>query len=506
LIKKHSLLFKLVFLFLFTCSVQYAKVVEIVFLQLNDVYEITPLEGGKYGGLARVAELRKQLLQQNRNTFTILSGDFISPSALGTADFEGSRINGAQMVDVLNSLGLDYVTFGNHEFDYKFDVLMDRMNESKFRWFSSNVYYVTNESKIGFIKNNEQIPQYIIMKIPVSGKNILRVGMIALCLETNRQPYVYYENPIDAGKRVYSNIKDSIDFLIAMTHLSIQQDKELASAMPEIKFIMGGHEHNNMYVKQDETIIAKADANAKTVYIHHLLFDTKKKSLSIKSELKTIDTTIKDDMATSEVVEKWVNRAFSGFRSKGFEPNDIVTTLKEPLDGLEISNRFHETNLGKLIADAMLSVSKNSDAAIFNSGSIRVDDKLMGEVSQYDIIRTLPFGGKIIEIELKGSLLLKILNTSLTNKGSGGFLQYDGIQYDSALSIWYFKGNNINENDTYKIAISDFLLTGMEQNMTFLKKDNPDILRVTEPQAGDKTDLRNDIRLAVIKYLKENYK
>ncbi|RPI19590.1 MAG: bifunctional metallophosphatase/5'-nucleotidase [Ignavibacteriae bacterium] len=501
--KRAALLYKLTFLFLFTCSIQYAKVVDIVFLHMNDVYEITPLEGGKYGGLSRVAELRKQLLKQNPNTYTVLPGDFISPSALGTAEFEGKRINGAQMIDVLNTLGLDFAMFGNHEFDYKYEVLQDRMDESKFEWISSNVYHDQNGLRQSFRRIDHPIPQYVILKIPSSGKKMVRVGMIALCIDVNKQPYVYYENSVDAGKRIYSEIKDSIDFLIAMTHLTIQQDKELAAAMPEIKFIMGGHEHFNMYVTQDETIIAKADANAKSVYVHHLLYDTKRKKLKIESELKTIDTAIKNDGATSETVNKWVDRAFSGFRSKGFEPNEIVTTLNEPLDGLEINNRFYETNLGKVIGEAMYSVSRNSTAAIFNSGSVRIDDNLMGEISQYDIIRTLPFGGKIIEIEVTGELLLKILNTGIANRGSRGFLQYYGIQYDSSSVSWGFNGHGIIETDTYNIAVSDYLLTGMEQNMSFLKRDNPGILKILEPQADDKSDLRNDIRLALIKYLKE---
>ena len=54
------------------------------FLQMNDVYELKPLGGGKKGGLARVATIRKLLLQENPNTITIMSGDVVSPSALGT--------------------------------------------------------------------------------------------------------------------------------------------------------------------------------------------------------------------------------------------------------------------------------------------------------------------------------------------------------------------------------------------------------------------------------------
>jgi hypothetical protein len=53
------------------------------FLQMNDVYELIPLGGGKKGGLARVATIRKLLLQENPNTITFLAGDVVSPSALG---------------------------------------------------------------------------------------------------------------------------------------------------------------------------------------------------------------------------------------------------------------------------------------------------------------------------------------------------------------------------------------------------------------------------------------
>jgi len=57
--------------------------VQWTFLQMNDVYELIPLGGGKKGGLARVATIRRLLLQENPNTITILSGDVVSPSALG---------------------------------------------------------------------------------------------------------------------------------------------------------------------------------------------------------------------------------------------------------------------------------------------------------------------------------------------------------------------------------------------------------------------------------------
>ena len=43
----------------------------------------------------------------------------------------------------------------------------------------------------------------------------------------------------------------------------------------------------------------------------------------------------------------------------------------------------------------------------------------------------------------------------------------------------------------------------MEQNFGYLTKDNPAIIKITEPDASDKNDLGNDIRFAVINYLEK---
>lgn len=131
--------------------------IHVTILHFNDIYEITPVSGGKEGGIARVATLRKQLLARNPNTITTLGGDLFSPSAIGTAQFEGDRLAGRQMVDVLNHLQLDYATFGNHEFDVKESQFNQRMQEAKFTWVSSNVFAADGQPYAG-VKQNLVIP------------------------------------------------------------------------------------------------------------------------------------------------------------------------------------------------------------------------------------------------------------------------------------------------------------------------------------------------------------
>jgi len=489
-------------LWFFVSTFLFCQQTEVVFLQLNDVYEIAPLEGGKAGGLSRVATIRKDLLKQYPYVYTILSGDFISPSALGTSEYEGKRINGRQMVDVLNHLGLDYVTFGNHEFDYKYEELQYRIDESKFEWISSNVNHNRNGNLASFVRADHDIPRYIILKIQGYKINsIIRLGIIGLCIDANKQDYVAYDDYLESAKKYYSEIKDSIDYLIGITHLSIEQDKKLALEFPYFRLIMGGHEHENMFHKVGETIISKADANAKSVYIHRLVFDNNNKLVDIISDLKKVDATITEDTDVKSVVDEWVSRAFNGFIARGFDPNVVVSNFNEPVDGREQIVRDELCALGYLIATSMLQASPGSVCAVFNSGAIRIDDVLLGEITQYDIIRVMPFGGKILQVELKGELLKKIMDTGRSNKGNGGFLQFAGIEMTS--NGWKIGGKIIVDDKFYNIAINDFLLTGMEQNMAFLTKDNPDIIKIIEPDTNDKNDMKNDIRFAVINYLKK---
>src|SRR5713101_5254494 len=93
----------LFFLVLCWCASAAAEDVPITVIQINDVYEISPVEGGKEGGLARLATLRRELARENPRTFLVLAGDAFSPSALGTAVVDGQPLAGAQMIAALNA-------------------------------------------------------------------------------------------------------------------------------------------------------------------------------------------------------------------------------------------------------------------------------------------------------------------------------------------------------------------------------------------------------------------
>jgi 2',3'-cyclic-nucleotide 2'-phosphodiesterase (5'-nucleotidase family) len=476
--------------------------IEIVFAQINDIYEISPLEGGKSGGLARLATIIKQLKQENKNTKLVLAGDFFSPSVIGTLkDETGKRIAGKQMVDVLNVAGLDIATFGNHEFDIKEDEVQSRLNESAFTWVSSNVKNVKN-GKTDFYaieKGNTStpIPSELVLDFSDADGTKLAVGMLAVTLPFNKQAYVAYEDENTAAMNAYNRLKDKTDFVVGLTHLNLPEDISLAKKLPNLKLLMGGHEHENNKIKEGNVVIAKADANIKTLYIHRILYDKKTKTATINSELKRIDNTIKDDLPTALAIQKWNNLAEISMKKMGFEPNKKVYETKIPLEGREGIIRTREANLPQLITKSMSKACKDCDCAMMNSGSVRVDDVVTGILTEYDILRILPFGGSIGEVKMKGELLSKILETGLKNAGSGGYLQWDGISYQQ--NTFKVNGNMIDPKKTYKVAITEFLLSGKEKNLDFLNDKNPLIESIT--LYGTTQDRKRDVRLLFIDYL-----
>lgn len=476
--------------------------IDITMVQVNDVYEIAPLEGGKSGGMARVATLKKQELQKNPNTLLVMSGDFLSPSVYGSLTYQGKRIRGRQMVDAMNSAGFDLVCLGNHEFDIAEKELQERINESAFTWVSANAFHRVKDSIVPFDHQptNTPLPKYVFRNFSDADGTSAKLGFVGVLLPSNPADYVSYTDAISAVKEIYNRIKDSCDAVVAITHLAIRDDNKLADAVPGLAAILGGHEHDMRFEKENGIYITKAHANAKSAYVLNLQINKRKKRTSVTPRLVYLDETMPLDSSTNVIVQKWVKIANDNYASSGFDAQAVLPYSGDPLVGSESLTRSTSTNLTRLVTDAMLFAAPQADAAVFNSGSIRVDDILYPPITQYDVLRTLPFGGGVRELELTGALLLQVLRAGLTNKGSGGWLQYGNISYNESGNTFALKGQPIDPAKTYRIVVPDFLITGKDTNLGFFKEKNPGVIRMLPAQAAAGQP-QSDIRLAIIRLL-----
>jgi len=479
--------------------------IELVLVQVNDVYEIAPLSGN-IGGMARVAGLKKQYQQQNSNTMLIMAGDFLSPSVFNSLPYEGKAIRGRQMVEAMNAAGMDIVVFGNHEFDIKEAELQSRLNESAFQWVSTNTFHKTTDGVSPFKKlingDVQPIPEYIIHTIRDADGTLARIGFIGITLPFNKAAYVSYTDPLTAAKEMYEKLKDSVDAVIAITHQSMEDDRVLANSLPQLALIAGGHEHDMRFETINDVQITKAHANARTAYVITMDINKRKNKIKSKANLVYINESIPIDSATNAIVEKWTDIADASFKQIGFDSKKIVLAKGEPLDGRETEIRSRPTNLTRLIVSAMQEAAPQADVVLLYAGSIRVDDIIAMPVTQYDIIRAMPFGGAIQLVDMKGKLLKQVLDQGEKNKGIGGYLLYnEQVAFDTQKNEWTIKSMPIGDEVVYRVAISDFLLTGLEANLEFLNKENAGIVRVYDVPSGGSL---SDIRLALIRYL-ENH-
>lgn len=448
------------------------NIVTATILQINDVYEIMPLGGSGLGGLARVATLKQQLLNEDPNTFMVLAGDVLSPSAMSSARAGdgGAALNGQHMVDIMNRIGLDYATFGNHEFDLRKTDFDKRMAESKFTWVSSNVLGADGRP----IPNT---PANVVIAARNSAGRELRIGMFGLTIDSNAAAYVRYRDPFETAREQVADLKGKSDVVVALTHLAINQDEALAENVASIALVLGGHEHQNMNVQRgnDFVPVLKADSNAKSAYVHRLRYDFATRKLAVDSDLIEVDDSIAQDPSVVAAAQAWVDKAFAAFRKDGIEPERTVTTLTEMFEGREAYIRTGSTNLTRALNAAMIDAFPGADASIFNSGSIRIDDTLgPGPITQYDVLRVLPYRGDLFLVTMKGALLEKIVaaGSDGSRRGQGGWLQV-GWSGDTPPTI-------VPARD-YRVVMNDYLLNGNERGLEWIKPETSGITVLPNP-------------------------
>ena len=217
--------------------------------------------GGRMGGVARVATVVRRERARGGGVLVTLGGDFLSPSALSTARVDGQPLAGRQAVSALNLLGVDWGTFGNHEFDLDEEPFRARLGEIRFGMVSSNV---TDNSGRAFAP---AMPSAI-ATVKVGGRTV-RLGLVGLTIDFTIKPYVRYLPAVEAARTQLAALAGKTDALVAITHLSFAGDVALAEALPEIDLILGGHEHDNIIARRGRaaTTIVKADSNGKSAAI-----------------------------------------------------------------------------------------------------------------------------------------------------------------------------------------------------------------------------------------------
>ena len=386
-------------------------------------------------GYAKLAALKNEASSDADYVGLVSSGDFIQGGSLGLVS------EGEYIVNIMNLLGYDAVTLGNHEFDYKTERLQELAS------MLDTTIVCSNYKKIG--EDTTVFKPYTI--VSYGDVDIAYVGVVTPDTITSTFPAQFKNEAGEfiydfAGQNLYETVqssidaakKDGADYVIALSHLGTEYVYEQWSAQTLIQnttgldVVLDGHSHSvveNMIVKDKagEDVVVSSTGYSFANIGKLTISDGK-----IKTELIPVATYEKTD---SDVVDyiKQINEEFKilGERKIGVSEVNLIT---EDENGVRLI-RNTETNLGDFCAD-VYRVVMDTDIGLSNGGGIRKKIDI-GDITFNELLGIYPYGNKTCVSEVTGQQVVDLLEYGFIAypEENGSFQQVSGITFDFDPSI-----------------------------------------------------------------------
>jgi 5'-nucleotidase len=427
------------------------------------------------GGAARQKTVVDQIRAEVPNSLLLDGGDRFTGSLFHQV------YRGQDNAQIMNMLGYDAMTLGNHEFDDGDDVLAAFIDALEFPVVTANVDFSESPFLAG------KVDPWVI--IEVGGENIAIIGLVTpeTDILSSPGPELVFDHDLVA---VTQNAVDEVtaagaNKVILLTHIGYAADVDLATKVSGVDIIVGGHTNtflSNTYVGavgEYPTVLESASgepvlvvqASTKTKYLGRLdvEFDANGVLTDWSGDAILLSRYISPDPDVSDLI--------AGLAGPIEElRNTPVGTASVFLVGDRAVCRFAECNLGNLITDAVR-LDTGVDIAVMNGGGIRAEiDE--GDVTLGEVLEVLPFGNLVSTFELKGSDVLAMLENSVSraenpeNEGTGRFLQVSGLRYSwdgsqpvgsriVSVEVWV-DGQYVplDPEAVYRVAANDFLRGG----------------------------------------------
>lgn len=494
-LKKLLMLFSFCLLVLIISSCNKTKYEDINILFTTDVH--CGIDDNL--GYSSVKAYKDYLKENNKYVSLVDSGDALQGNLMGSIS------KGKYIVNIMNEVGYDMMTLGNHEFDYGMASLGEAIELFNGDVLSCNIKYIGNgENKLKDVK------PYKIMKYGKTKVGFVGVTTPTTAIESNPEnfkengEYVYsFTN--DTLDEYYSCVQNTIDkcyknnckYVILLSHVGYGDNYEnygsidLIKNLSNVSAVLDGHSHKSIecsyYKDKDNLYVPLCNAGTKLSNLGKLVI-CPKGNITI-SFIKKFDG---KDSKVDEIISNY-KEEISSIGDKVVAYSDIDLKITDS-DGIRVV-RNRETQIGNLVSDAYR-LTTGADIGVVNGGGIRANIK-SGDITYSDIQNVHPFGNKLVVIEATGSQIRDYLEfcsryTQSEYKNSegpigefGGFASVSGLKYiiNTSISSSVLVGENnefisvegerrvsnievlengeyvpLDLDKTYTIASHDFLL------------------------------------------------
>ena len=386
-------------------------------------------------GYAKLAGLRNNYKKTTHHVATVSCGDFVQGNIVG------SVTRGEAIIDIMNFIGYDVVTTGNHEFDFGIEHLLTLT-----KTLNADV---VNANFSDLRSNKLLLEPYTIKRF-----GNVDIAFIGLTTPATMSSVAYTTFTDESGNVIYSFGEDNFyqnaqrhiiearasgaDYVVILSHLGDSGEGGYPSSISLIQNTIGidavldAHDHN---VIPDTTILDGAGEGVllsstgtafANVGVLTLSTEGKFSSQLVKSE----------DCDTDERVQAYVEQIKEQTMAAGerIVGTSEVTMRVRDESGTRIT-RTRETTIGNLCADAFRAVL-GSDIAFVNGGAIRADIP-EGNVTYNNLLSVFPYNNAVCTATMSGSQIMDALEVSarLLPKENGGFLQVSGLKFKIDTSV-----------------------------------------------------------------------
>ena len=366
-------------------------------------------------GFTAVSALKKQYEAAGANVLVFDAGDTLHGMPVATM-FEGESI-----VDILNLVGYDAMTAGNHDFNYGSDKLAELAGKMDFPVLAANVTYKeTGEPLLG--------TNTVIMR------GGIKFGVFGLASpETVYKTHpdnvagLDFLDPIETASLQVAELNaQGCDYIICIGHIGLDESTEITSAdicgaVDGIDVFIDGHSHTVLPqgMTVNGTVIASTGEYIKNIGV-----------VTIDNATGAIEAGLVAETDAYEGRDDAVDELIGGLRTE-LEAllGEVVGYTDVYLNGERQYVRTQETNLGDLAADALVYVS-GADCAMTNGGGIRASIEV-GDITKGDLVTVFPFGNYVVTKYVTGSAIHDMLEHGVRAypESLGGFPQVSGIEF-----------------------------------------------------------------------------
>lgn len=437
----------------------------------------------QHGGVSRRKTLIDKARSENSDLLLLDAGDVFQ----GTLYF--NQYGGMADLEFYNALKYDAMTIGNHEFDNGPGQLTTFIQSAGFPVLGANIVINASNPLASLVKPNTIIER--------AGK---KIGIFGLTTEetavlASPGPDVSFRNPIEVAREQVAALKaQGVDAIIALTHIGITNDRQLAREVSGISMIIGGHSHTPMGPmispadpsKPYPEVISNPDGNG-TVVVTDWEWGRWLGDLTVGFDANGVISSI----SANPVEVAGSIEPDAGFEARIAELAQPLETLRATvigetavaLNGARGDVRTKETNLANLIADAMLAKGARDGAqvSLMNGGGIRASID-QGPVTMGEVLEVQPFGNILTLVSVTGAQLKEALENGVSQAetAQGRFPHLGGGRYSwnpaaapgSRIVSIEVGGAPVDPNSSYRLITLNYLVDGGDGYSIFTQGTN----------------------------------